>query len=106
VVDLADMAGSTSGMEKYIEQHPDEDTFMLVTECGMTDKLKVQYPTRKFVGMCVLCPYMKKIELRNVLQAMKTPRPDQVVELAPTTISAARRSIDVMLEVGRSDRSK
>jgi quinolinate synthase len=106
VVDLADMAGSTSGMEKYIEQHPEDDTFMLVTECGMTDKLKAQYPARKFVGMCVLCPYMKKIELRNVLQAMQAPRPDQVVELAPDTIQRARKSIDVMLEIGRSDRTK
>ena len=106
VVDLADMAGSTSGMEKYIEQHPEEDTFMLVTECGMTDKLKAQYPERRFVGACVLCPYMKKVELRNILQAMQAPRPEQVIELEQQTIRRARRAIDVMLEVGRSDRAK
>jgi quinolinate synthase len=106
VVDLADMAGSTSGMEKYIEQHPESNEYLLVTECGMTEKLKVQYPSRRFVGMCVLCPYMKKIELRNVLQAMKDPRPDQLVELDPQVIARARLSIDRMLEAGRTDRAK
>jgi quinolinate synthase len=72
----------------------------------MTEKLKVQYPARRFVGMCVLCPYMKKIELRNVLQAMKAPRPDQLVELDPQVIARARQSIDRMLEAGRTDRAK
>ncbi len=70
VVSIADMAGSTSGMERYIAQHDEIKRFMLITECGMTDKLKVQFPDRDFVGACVLCPYMKKTELRNVLQAM------------------------------------
>jgi quinolinate synthase len=106
VVALADMAGSTSGMEKYIAQHPETKSFMLVTECGMTDKLKVQYPDRQFVGSCVICPFMKRVELRKVLQAMTQPEPQQVVEIAPETISRARKAIEVMIEIGRSDRVK
>jgi quinolinate synthase len=106
VVAVADMAGSTSGMEKYIEQHPEQKTFMLVTECGMSDKLQVQYPDRQFIGSCVICPYMKKVELRNILRALEDPAPEQVIELAPQTIAGARKAIDRMLAVGRTERVK
>ncbi|MCB1217445.1 quinolinate synthase NadA [bacterium] len=106
VVAQADMAGSTSGMERYIAEHEEAKTFMLVTECGMTDKLKVQFPDRDFIGTCVLCPFMKKIELRNVLTAMKNPDSSQVIELDSQVIAGARRSLDRMLQVGRAERVK
>jgi quinolinate synthase len=104
VVSSADMAGSTSGMETYIAEHEDVKQFMLVTECGMSEKLKVQFPDRDFVGTCVLCPHMKRVELRNVLRAMTNPAPEQVIELDPEVIRRARRAIDCMLEIGRSER--
>lgn len=103
VVGEADMAGSTSAMERYIAGHEEQKQFMLITECGMSDKLKVQFPDREFIGTCILCPHMKRIELRNVLSAMKSPTVDQQVELDPTIVSRARRSIDKMLEIGRSE---
>jgi quinolinate synthase len=106
VVALADMAGSTSGMERYIAAHDEIKQFMLVTECGMTDKLKVAFPDRDFVGSCVLCPYMKKNELRNVLSAMKEPSEGQLIELDEDVISRARRALDRMIEIGRSERVK
>jgi quinolinate synthase len=106
VIAMADMAGSTSGMEKYIAQHDDRKQFLLVTECGMSDKLKVQFPDREFLGSCVLCPFMKKVELRNVLQSLKDPLPAQVVELAPEVVSRARKALDRMLAVGRSEQVK
>jgi len=104
VVGAADMAGSTSGMERYIAAHEDVKQFMLVTECGMSEKLKVQFPDRDFVGTCVLCPHMKRIELRNVLQAMKDPADSQVIDLDADVISRARKSLDRMIEIGRSER--
>ena len=106
VVAMADMAGSTSGMERYIAGHDEIKQFMLVTECGMTDKLKVSFPDRQFVGSCVLCPYMKKNDLRNTLKAMTEPDPAQEIELAEDVITRARRALDRMLEVGRSERVK
>lgn len=102
VVGEADMAGSTSAMERYIAGHEEQKQFMLITECGMSDKLKVQFPDREFIGTCVLCPHMKRIELRNILTALKSPSLDQQVELDPAIIARARRSIDKMLEIGRS----
>jgi len=106
VVALADMAGSTSGMERYIASHDQIKQFMLVTECGMSDKLKVQFPDRQFIGSCVLCPYMKKIELRNVLAAMTEPTPEQLVALDPDIIKRARHALNKMLVIGRSERVK
>ena len=106
VVALADMAGSTSGMERYIAAHDEIKQFMLVTECGMTDKLKVAFPDRDFVGSCVLCPYMKKNELRNVLSAMKDPSDGQLIELDEDVVSRARRALERMIEIGRSERVK
>jgi len=106
VVSVAAMAGSTSGMERYIAQHEDTKVFMLITECGMADKLKVQFPDRDFVGACVLCPHMKRTELRNVLQSMQHPKAEQEIELAPDVIRRARVAIDRMLEIGRSERVK
>ena len=106
LVQMADMAGSTSGMERYIAAHDEIRQFLLVTECGMTDKLKVLFPDRDFVGSCVLCPYMKKTELRNVLSAMTDPAEDQIVNLSPDVISRARAALDKMIEIGRSERVK
>jgi quinolinate synthase len=106
VVAMADMAGSTSGMEKYIAQHDERKQFLLVTECGMSDKLKVQFPDREFLGSCVLCPYMKKTELRNVLTAMQAPSPEQRIELSADVVQRARKALDRMLAVGRSDKVK
>ncbi len=106
VVGEADMAGSTSGMERYIANHEDKKQFMLITECGMSDKLKVQFPDREFIGTCILCPHMKRVELRNVLAALKNPSAQQVVELDAEVSVRARRAIDKMLEIGRSETIK
>lgn len=106
VVQMADMAGSTSGMERFIASHEEISQFLLVTECGMTDKLKVRFPERQFVGSCVLCPFMKRVELRNVLQAMQAPRENQIVSLGPEIVARARTALDRMVEIGRRERVK
>jgi quinolinate synthase len=106
VVQMADMAGSTSGMERFIASHEEIRQFLLVTECGLTDKLKVRFPERQFVGSCVLCPFMKRVELRNVLQAMRDPREDQVITLDAEIVSRARTALDRMVEIGRRERVK
>ena len=104
LVEMADMAGSTSGMERFIAAHDEVRQFLLVTECGMTDKLKVLFPDRDFVGSCVLCPHMKRVELRNVITALTDPAPGQVIELEEDVITGARKALDKMIEIGRSER--
>ena len=42
---------------------------------------------------------MKKINLKNTLQALKSPRKDQIVELDPAVIANAQKSLKRMFEL-------
>lgn len=102
VVALADLAGGTGDMIRYVrESPPDRKRFMLVTECGLSDRMRVEFPDREFIGTCSLCPHMKRVELRKVLQALEDPRPDQVVTVREDVRVRALRSIERMFELTR-----
>ena len=107
VVALADMAGGTGDMIRYV-RNSDAKRFMLVTECGLSDRLRVEFPDREFLGTCSLCPHMKRIDLRSVLRALESPSPEQVVEVPEDIARRARRAIERMFEVtaARSDGSR
>jgi len=98
VVKLADFAGGTSGMIKYAETHADK-SFMMVTECGLTDRMKVELMQKDFVGSCELCPYMKKNTLELILQALRKPEKEQVIELDEKVIRKAKKAIDYMMKI-------
>jgi quinolinate synthase len=63
VVALVDYAGGTAGMLNYIRESSAK-TFMMVTECGLTDRIKAEFNDKVIVGSCIPCPYMKGILLR------------------------------------------
>jgi quinolinate synthase len=98
VVALADIAGGTSDMVEYVRKS-DAREFMLVTECGLSDRLRVEFPDRQFIGTCSLCPHMKRVELRKVLQVLEAPRPDQVVEVPEDVRVRALRAIERMFDL-------
>ncbi len=100
-VGIADMAGGTGDMIRYVRAHPEVRAFMLVTECGLSDRLRMEFPDREFIGTCALCPHMKRVELRNVLECLKAPRPEQIVELDETVRRRALRSLERMFELTR-----
>ena len=99
-----DFAGSTEGMLKHVKQSPSK-TFMMVTECGLTDRIKAEVPDKEIVGTCILCPYMKQINLDDVLQALKNPSPQQLVEIPRDIADRARRSLDRMFELEREGKA-
>lgn len=100
VVNLADLAGGTGDMVRYVKASPSEQKrFMLVTECGLSDRLKVEFPEKEFIGTCSLCPHMKRVELRKVLRVLEDPQPDQIVEVPEDVRIRALRSIDRMFEL-------
>ena len=101
VVELADFSGGTSGMIKYAKTHSDKN-FMMVTECGLSDRMKVELTGKNFVGTCELCPYMKKNTLELILQVLKKPEKEQVIELDEKVILKARKALDRMLEVSEA----
>jgi len=98
VIREVDMMGSTKQMLDYVDAS-DAEAFMLVTECGLTDRVRTEKPDKKIVGSCALCPFMKKIMLKDILECLKSPRPEQIVELSPEIIEKAKRSLDHMIKL-------
>jgi len=105
VVSLVDYAGGTAGMLNYVRD-TDAKTYMLVTECGLTDRIKAEYPGKEIVGTCILCPYMKEIQLSDVLQALKQPDPSQIVTIPENVAQRARASLKRMYELEIIGRKK
>ncbi|MFH1750308.1 MAG: quinolinate synthase NadA [Candidatus Micrarchaeota archaeon] len=100
VVGIADMAGGTGDMQKYVANSPAEQ-FMLVTECGFSDKLKAEYPEKKFIPSCGLCPHMKRNDLRKVLKALRDPTEDQIISIPGDVMERAGAALGRMLQYGK-----
>lgn len=98
VIHEVDMMGSTTEMIDYVK-NTQADEYMLVTECGLTDRVKSENKDKKIVGSCALCPYMKKIMLKDILECLKSPRPEQIVELPEDTLKKAAKSLEKMIEL-------
>ncbi|PWI47073.1 quinolinate synthase [Candidatus Heimdallarchaeota archaeon B3_Heim] len=104
VVLEADYVGGTSGMIKYVRTS-NEDSYALITECGLSDRLKVEFPNKTILGSCVLCPYMKAINLENTLEVLRSPQPEQIIEIPLDIASRAKASLKKMFEMTSSPRS-
>jgi len=100
VVEASDFAGGTNDMMRYVEK-TEAPSYMLVTECGLNDRMKAEFPEKDFLGMCGLCPYMKQNTLGLILQALKNPRPDQIIELSEDVRKGAERSLLKMFEFSK-----
>lgn len=97
VVELADLAGGTSDMINYIKKS-NAKRFMLVTECGMSDLLRARFPDKAFITPCMICPYMKKIHLENILESLEKGCFD--VKVGQDVVAGAKKALDRMLEIG------
>jgi quinolinate synthase len=104
VVSLVDYAGGTAGMLNYLRKSSAK-IFMLVTECGLTDRFKAEFEDKEIVGTCILCPYMKEIKLEDVLKVLKDPSPKNVVEIPLDVAKRARASLDKMFELEQKGKS-
>lgn len=100
VVQLADMSGGTGDMQIFVANSNSEE-FMLVTECGLSDKLKVEFPEKNFIPSCGLCPHMKRNDLRKVLKALTNPSPDQVISVPDGVRERADAALEKMLQYGK-----
>jgi quinolinate synthase len=100
VLDEADFVGSTSGMIRWVgEEKPRR--VMMVTECSMSDNVAVEHPDVEFIRPCNLCPHMKRITLPGILGSLE--RLEHRVEVEPEMARRARRAVERMLAVGRSE---
>ena len=98
VIEASDFAGSTSGMIKYVKDNQPKKV-MLVTECSMSDNVEADNPNVSFIKPCNLCPYMKKIDLKKILDCLENETNEIILD--DETIEAARKSVIRMTEIGR-----
>lgn len=94
VIAESDYAGSTAGMIDYVAKHRPPKV-VLVTECSMSDNVAADFPELDFVKPCNLCPFMKKIELSNILAALENEETEVHIDLA--IAAKARLSVERML---------
>ncbi len=102
VVKESDLMGSTTDILNYVFDS-DAEQFMLVTECGIKDRVQAEFKGKEVLGSCVLCPYMKEITLEDTLKCLKSPSPDQIIDLPEDIINRAKKSLDKMVEIVESN---
>ena len=92
---LADAVLSTSGMVRYAKERP-EKRFLVVTECGLSDRLAMEVPNKTFVKGCKLCTFMKVTSLEDVRDSLKYMRYEIIVpeEIRVPAERALRRMFD------------
>ncbi|MGZ8829936.1 MAG: quinolinate synthase NadA [Thermoanaerobaculia bacterium] len=73
VAQLADAVLSTSGMVRWAKERP-AMRFLVVTECGLSDRLSMEVPDKTFVKGCKLCTFMKVTTLEDVRDSLKLMR--------------------------------
>jgi quinolinate synthase len=69
VAALADAVLSTSGMVRYAKERP-ANRFLIVTECGLSDRLAMEVPEKQFLKGCKLCAFMKVTTLEDVRDSL------------------------------------
>lgn len=100
ITELADYAGSTSGIIKMAGEFEEEE-LIIGTERGVMYELNRRYPNKTFynVGKEQICEDMKKITLEKVYEAIKNEK--DVVEMPEDIINRATAPLNKMLELSR-----
>ena len=98
VIKASDFAGSTAGMIRSVADHQPKRV-MMVTECSMSDNVRIDNPKVEFIKPCNLCPYMKKITLPKILECLENETGEIIMD--KEIIDKARISVERMTAVGR-----
>jgi quinolinate synthase len=102
VAAVSDFVGSTGAMMKYVKTSG-APYYLMLTECGLVGRLQVEAPEKHFIAGCRLCPYMKLNSLEKIRDALRAPRPDQIVTLDETLRQRAARCIERMFALSPTD---
>jgi quinolinate synthase len=96
VLALADAVLSTSAMVEYARSS-DAEKFLVVTECGLSDRLLMEIPDKHFYKACKLCRFMKMITLEGTLDSLAHLRYE--ITLSDEVREGAKRALERMLEL-------
>jgi|TARA_B100001996_G_scaffold380865_1_gene369152 quinolinate synthase len=99
VLEESDIIGSSEILIKESLRLGEEGmtNIMLITECGTADRVMAE--TKKelnIMGTCVMCKHMKTTLLEDILQALRKPYAEQIIELDNEIIERAKFSLDEM----------
>jgi quinolinate synthase len=99
VIDCADFVYSTEGMVKHCAKS-NASEFIIGTEKELCYRLKKENPAKTFHPIkSAVCPSMKKITLKKVLESLENLKPE--VKLEPDIMVRARNPLELMMQVGR-----
>ena len=96
VLALADATLSTSAMMRYARESA-ATNFLIVTECGLSDRLLLEVPDKHFFKVCKLCRYMKMITLEGTLDSLINLRHE--IQLSGDVREGAKRALERMIEL-------
>ncbi len=99
VADLADAVLSTSQMVRYAKENASE-RFLVVTECGLSDRLAMEVPDKTFLKGCKLCTFMKVTTLEDVKRSLENMQYE--IEVPEETRVKAERALRRMFEIEES----
>lgn len=96
IIDLADYVCSTSQMMRRVGES-NKDEFIIGTEVGMIERLKMEYPTKTFYAVPpgATCIQMKKNRLESVLEALE--KEQYVINVPEEVRLKAKKALDMML---------
>lgn len=97
VLKKSDFVGSTGQLIQFVKKSP-KTQFFLLTECGLTDRLRLEIPEKSFVGTCTLCKYMKANTLPQILKTLQTPTRQNTIEIPQTISEKAKQCITAMFD--------
>ena len=97
---LGDYIGSTSGIFDYVKNSNDKQ-FVIVTEKGVVDRLKRDYPDKEFILISenMLCESMKLTTLEQILYSLENEVNE--IKLDKKVIDLSAGCIERMLKVSK-----
>jgi len=100
IINAVDFMGGTGDMMKYIGE-TNASNYMLITECGFGELAMMEYPKKRFIAMCRLCPYMKMITLEKVLYTLKNLPVSRDVFVEENIREKAEKALKKMFELAK-----
>ncbi len=101
IIKESDFVGSTSQIIEQVNntQHPH---YFMLTECGLTSKIQSENTTKRFVGSCTMCKYMKSNSLDSILETLEFQKEENEIKLDKKTQENALKCVEKMFELTAS----
>jgi quinolinate synthase len=103
VARIADAILSTSGMVRYAKENR-ASRFLVVTECGLSDRLSMEVPDKQFLKGCRLCTFMKVTTLEDVRDSLRDMK--YAIEVPEPIRTNAERALRRMFEIDEATRGQ